>query len=136
MMFYESHVEPLLEYIEAAWVMPVPVRSFGDDLELDNGAGSDSVDVDGGNEGSRHPFGLRSPPEIVWQAHGRLVDGVGDFGDQELVDAFAEENAYYGKGVGQYTRSRRFKIRRPHYSAKLAKQRRIKRKLESKRSRI
>lgn len=68
---------------------------------------------------------------------GRRIEGsywgVGGLHDQEVVEAFAAKNAYYGKGLGQYESvSRRFEVRRPRYPRSLAKKRRIEKELEAK----
>ena len=135
--FHELHVEPLLQDMGAIWVAPVPMRHYDDDLEIDELADSDGVEDDEGVESCRHPFGLFNPPGKVWEAHQRLVLGIGNSGDRGLVDAFAAKNAYHGKGLGQYKSiSRRTKVQRQCYSLKLAKERRIKKELESKQSRM
>ena len=125
MTFHELHVEPLLEHTDAVWVAPVPTRWCDIDPEARERA--DPVDVVA--EGCRHSFGLlNNPPQRVWEAQRRLVLGdVHRSEDQELVDAFAAENAYYGHGIGKHENSipRGFKVRRPGYSPSLAKRRRI-----------
>lgn len=109
------------------------MRLRDDESDIDERADPDDIETEAGTECCRHPFGLHNPPVKVWEAHRRLVLGTGDSGDQELVGNFAAENAYYGKGLGQSTSmSRRLKIRRPRYSAKLAKERRIRKEMESK----
>ena len=136
MIFHELHVEPLLEHRDAVWRVPVPMRLHDDDLEIGESADPDFIDAHRRANGYGHPFGLLNPPEKVWEAHRRLVLGVGDLVDPDLVDAFAAKNAYYGKGLGQYeSMSRRFEVTRPHYSQSLAKERRIKKELEARQTR-
>ncbi|KAL9133769.1 MAG: hypothetical protein Q9175_005051 [Cornicularia normoerica] len=130
--FHELHVEPLLGHTDAVWVAPVPTRSGDGDLKVGESADRGGVEANGETGGCRHPFGLFNPPEKVWEAHRRIVLGTGVSGDQEFVDEFGVKNAYYGTGLGkQKSTSRRFKVRRPRYPPSLAKQRRIKKKLES-----
>ena len=129
MAFHEVHVEPLLGHTDAVWVTPVPRRSGDDDLEIDDDADPDGTET----EDYRHPFGFFNPPEKVWKAHTRLVLGVAGSEDQELVDEFSVKNAYYGNGLGKReTAFDRFKVRRPRYLSRSAKERRIKKELESK----
>ena len=131
--FHEVHVEPLLGGTDAVWVAPVPTRSRDADLEVREHADPDDVVVDGEAEDCRHPFGLLNPPQKVWDAHRRLVLGDGGSEDQDLVDAFAVTNAYYGIGLGkQKSTSRHSKARRLRYSPSLAKQRRVNKDLLSK----
>ena len=76
--------------------------------------------------------GLHSPPKKLWEAHRRPVLGIKDLKESS---AYVVENTYYGEGLGQYkSMSLRFQVRRPCYSTSLAKERRIKKDLESKES--
>ena len=123
--FHEVHVEPLLEHMDAVWVVPVPTTSRDQSLKVGEHADSGCVEANGVVEGCRHPFGLLNPPQKVWEAHRRLALGDGDSEDQELVGEFAAKNGYYGDGFGkQKSMSHHFKIRRPLYSPSLLKQRR------------
>ena len=104
-------MEPLLDNTDTVWVSPVPTRSHDDDSLIDERA---DVTADSDSGRCRHPFGLYNPPMRVWEAHRRLVLGLGGLCDQEFVDAFAAKNVYCGKGLGQYqSMSGRFKVRRP-----------------------
>ena len=135
MTFHELHVEPSLDDTDAVWVSPVPTRPHDDSPMSEEGAYPDGVKADGGAGRFRHPFGLYNPPEKVWKAHRSLAMDVGDAGDQELVDAYSARNAYCGKGIGQYmSMSRCFKVRRTGYSPVLARERRIKKEMESRQS--
>ena len=130
-------VKPLLEHKDAVGVALVPMRLCDDDIKIDERADSDGAEDDGGAERCRHPFGLHNPPEKVWEAHRRLALGVKDLKDEEWVSAYAAMNACYGEGLGQYkSMSRRFQVRQPRYSPGLAKERRIKKELKSKQSKI
>lgn len=133
--FHEVHVEPLLGHTDGVWRAPVPMIRHDGDLEIGESADPDVIEADSRVDDCRHPFGLLNPPGKIWEAHQRLVLGVGDLHDQEAVEAFAAKNAYYGKGLGQYeSMSRRFEVRRPRYPRSLAKKRRIEKELEAKRS--
>ena len=135
MTFHELHVEPLLENRDAVWVAPMPMalREKGSkDGEPENIGGIEANDT---TDGCRHPFGLLNPPDPVWEAHRKLVLGEGSLDDQKLVDEFAEKNAFYASGLGeQKSLSPGLKVRRPRYSPSLARQRRLKKELESKQS--
>lgn len=131
--FHELHVEPLLAHRDAVWVAPVPMASRDKDSKVGEHASIGGVEANDAADGCRHPFGLLNPPDLVWKAHRKLVLGGGSLDDQELVDEFAEKNAFYASGLGkQKSLSLRLKVRRPRYSPSLAKQRRIKKDLESK----
>ncbi|KAM0797449.1 hypothetical protein BDR22DRAFT_892301 [Usnea florida] len=135
--FHEVHVEPLLGDINAVWIAPLPTIQRNDDIDFgeDEDGGSTRAEADGKAESCRHPFGVLNPPDEVWEAHRRIVLGAGVVKDQTLVDEFAVKNAYYGTGLGkQESTSRRFKVRRPRYSAGIrGKLRRIEEVLHSKR---
>lgn len=133
--FHELHVEPLLERTDAVWVAPVPTTGRDDNIKTNERTDPRGVEANDEAEECRHPFGLSNLPDQVWEAHRRLVLGEGSSGDQELVDIFAVNNAYYGNGLGkQKSMSHRSQVRRPRYSPSIAKQRRIGRELESKKS--
>ena len=135
MAFHELHVEPLLEHTDAVWVVPVPRRSHDDDPMVGEDADPGGIDIYSTIEDCRHPFGLLNPPEKVWEAHRRLILGAAGPQDQELVDEFAVRNAYYGSGLGKRKdMSRRFVVRRSRYVGHLARERRIKKEIQSKRS--
>ena len=120
--FHELHVEPLLGHTNAVWVSPRPGEFRDDDVEDDESADADDVEAHDETKDCRHPFGLLNPPEIVWEAHRRLVLGDGCLWDREFVDAFAAKNVYFGKGLGkQKSPSSCFKIRRPGHLPVLAK---------------
>lgn len=105
-------------------------------LEIGESADPHDIKADSRVDDCRHPFGLLNPPESIWEAHRRLVLGVGDLHDQEAVEAFVAKNAYWGKGLGQYkSMSRRFEVRRPRCPRSLAKKRRVEKDLEVERSR-
>ena len=132
--FHEVHVEPLLGDINAVWVAPLPTGQRNDDFDFVEDGGSAGAEADGKAESCRHPFGVLNPPDEVWEAHKRIVLGAGVLKDQSLVDEFAVKNAYYETGLGkQESTSRRFKVRRPRYSAGIrGKLRRIEEELDSK----
>ena len=132
--FHEVHVEPLLGDTNAVWVAPLPTRQRNDDFSFGEEGRSAGAEADGKAESWRHPFGVRNPPDEVWEAHKRIVQGTGALKDQMLVDEFAVKNAYYGTGLGkQESTSRRFKVRRPRYFAGIrGKLRRIEKVLDSK----
>ena len=132
--FHEVHVEPLLRDTNAVWVAPLPTRQRNDDFNFGEDGRSARVEADSKAESCRHPFGVLNPPDEVWEAHRRIALGAGILKDQMLVDEFAVENAYFGTGLGkQESTSRRFKVRRPRYSAGIrGKLRRFEEVLDSK----
>lgn len=129
--FHELHVEPLFKHTDTVWVVPVPIRLRDEALKVGEFADRGRVEASGAAEGCRHPFGLLNPSQKVWEAHKRLALGGGSE-DQELVDVYAVGNACYGMVLeSKRVRQRHFKVRRPHYSPSLAKQRRIEKDLEA-----
>lgn len=98
---------------------------------------------------SRRVFAPSAPPPDVLAAYERCVSHRGTKTDEELwvtfhelhveplIDgAFAAKDAYYGKGLGLYQGTLQLSnIRRPRYCAKLAKECKIRKEKELKRTR-
>ena len=93
MAFHELHVEPLLDDVDVVCVSSMPAGKHDDDSVIGERADRGDVKVDDGAGICRHPFALYSRLEKVWKAHRRLVIAVGDSMDQELMDAYAANNA-------------------------------------------
>lgn len=112
MAFHEQHVEPLLKNVGSAWVVPVPAKVHDDDLTFVHCRDPGLFMIRSRNK-ARHPFGLANPPQEVWEAHRRIRHGIVSSKDEDLVNAFALENAYERDGSGEQERmARRFKTRR------------------------